>query len=236
MFERGVASCLFRRARTIPKGDNVQLEEEHLRRVLKDSGFPAYIIEQAARQKRKEIPLEEEEGKEHNLCLPYIAGLGEDLRRICKKYKIRTCFRTHSTLRRQLTKVKDKEPPNRRSGVVYSIPCSCGLEYIGEPKRALETRIGEHQAAVRRGETEKSAVADHAWTNQHHLKWENTTIIDGSRNKHILQIKEALHIQLAGWDRLFNRDSGTITSECWRPILMRHCKKHSSTHTHSDLS
>ena len=28
----------------------------------------------------------------------------------------------------------------------------------------------------------------------------------------------------------------SITSECWRPILMRHCKKHSSTHTHSDLS
>ena len=84
--------------------------------------------------------------------------------------------------------------------MVYSIPCSCGLEYIGETKRALETRICEHQAAVRRGETEKSAIADHAWTNQHNLKWENTTIIDGSRNKHILQIKEALHIQLAGRD------------------------------------
>ena len=109
--------------------------------------------------------------------------------------------------------------------MVYSIPCSCGLEYIGETKRALETRIGEHQAAVRRGETEKSAVADHAWTNQHNLKWENTTIIDGSRNKHILQIKEALslHIQLAGWDRLFNRDCGTATSECRRFILIRHC-------------
>ena len=82
-----------------------------------------------------------------------------------KKYKIRTCFPTYSTLRRQLAKVKDEEPPNRRSGVVYNIPCCCGLEYIGETKRALETRIGEHQAAVRRGETEKSAVADHAWTN-----------------------------------------------------------------------
>ena len=41
-------------------------------------------------------------------------------------------------------------------------------------------------------EDRKSAVADHTWTNQHHLKWENTTIIDGSRNKHVLQIKEAL--------------------------------------------
>ena len=47
----------------------------------------------------------------------------------------------------------------------------------------------------------------------------------------LLQIKEALHIQLAGWDRLFNRDCGTVTSDYWRSILMRHCKKHSSTLT-----
>ena len=45
----------------------------------------------------------------------------------------------------------------------------CLVHASGETKRALETRIGEHQAAVRRGETEKSAVADHAWTKQHNL-------------------------------------------------------------------
>ena len=66
---------------------------------------------------------------------------------------------------------------------------------------------------------------NHAWTNQHNLKWENTTISDGSKNKHILQIKEALHIQLAGQDRLFNKDCGVATSECWRSIMMRHCKR-----------
>ena len=106
--------------------------------------------------------------------------------------------------------------------MVYSIPCSCGLKYIGETKRALETRIGEHQAAVRRGETEKSAVADHACTNQHNLKWLLLMVLEINT---LLQIKEALHIQLAGRDRLFNRDCGVATSECWRSIMMRHCKR-----------
>ena len=46
--QRGVASCLFRRARTILTGDSVRLEEEHPRKVLKDIGFSAYIIDQAA--------------------------------------------------------------------------------------------------------------------------------------------------------------------------------------------
>ena len=77
-----------------------------------------------------------------------------------------------------------------------------------------------------------TVVADHAWTNQHHLKWENTTIFDGSKNKHVLQIKEALHIQLAGWDRLFNRYCGTATLECWRSILVHQCKKHIALHPH----
>ena len=48
------------------------------------------------------------------------------------------------------------------------ISCSCGLAYIGETKRSLETRLKEHQATTRRGETDKSAIAEHAWEKQHH--------------------------------------------------------------------
>ena len=55
----------------------------------------------------------------------------------------------------------------KKSGVVYGIPCSCGQVYIGETKRMLETRIKEHQAAARLGQFEKSAVAEHAWQDGH---------------------------------------------------------------------
>ena len=44
------------------------------------------------------------------------------------------------------------------SGVQYTL-CS---NYIGETKRALETRLNEHEAATRRGEVEKLAIAEHA--------------------------------------------------------------------------
>ena len=81
-----------------------------------------------------------------------------------------------------------------------------GVHWGNNAKRALETRISEHQAAVRRGETEKSAVADHAWTNQHNLKWENTTIIDGSRNKH---------------NYIANQGSLTHTT-CWTGQIVQH--------------
>ena len=52
--------------------------------------------------------------------------------------------------------------------MVYKIPCSCGEKYIGETKRALGTR-GE--------ETEKYAIAEHAWAEKHNPAWEKTSII-----------------------------------------------------------
>ena len=151
--------------RTIAAGDNIGREEEHLWKVLRDNGYPDHIITTAANWKGRR-QLAEEEPK-YTICLPYVAGLSEDLRRVCRKYGIRTVFTTISTLRQQLTRVKDVDPLLKRAGVVYKIPCSCGQEYIGETKRTLETRLKEHQAATRRGETEKSAIAEHAWAKQH---------------------------------------------------------------------
>ena len=112
---------------------------------------------------------------------------------------------TISILRQQLTKVKDVDPLLKRAGVVYKIPCSCGQEYIGETKRtSLETRLKEHQAATRRGETEKSAIAEHAWAKQHHPLWDETTILDQARNNNTLLIKEAFHITLTRPQKLLN--------------------------------
>lgn len=68
-----------------------------------------------------------------------------------------------------------------RAGVVYRIPCSCGKEYIGETKRALETRLKEHQGATRRVEVEKSAIAEHALAEQHRPAWDKITVFKQAR-------------------------------------------------------
>ena len=91
---------------------------------------------------------------------------------------IRTVFTTISTLRQQLSKVKDPDPMLSRAGVVYRIPCSCGKQYIGETKRALGVRLKEHQAATRRGEVEKSAISEYAWEEKHHPAWDEIAILE----------------------------------------------------------
>ena len=165
--KRGVVRCLHDRARgVISTQDNLQKEVDHLARVLKQNGYPANFIRNASApptQETADVSSPEEEQKKGLLVvIPYVAGMSEDIRRVCRKFNIRIVFKSGQTLRSMLTKVKDTLPPGKQSNVVYHIPCSCGQVYIGETKRRLETRLKEHQNACERGMMEKSAVAEHA--------------------------------------------------------------------------
>ena len=114
---------------------------------MKSYEYPEYIIRSAAKP-RKERELEEKT-PEYTICLSDVVGVSEDLRRVCRRYDIRTVFTTISTLRRKLSKVKDSDMMLSRAGVVYTLPCNCGKEYTGETKRALATHLKEHQVATR---------------------------------------------------------------------------------------
>ena len=63
------------------------------------------------------------------------------------------------------------------SSVVYRIPCIFGKVFIGETRRRLETWIKEKDAC-RKGELGKSTTAEHAWSHQNPILWEETSVID----------------------------------------------------------
>ena len=72
----------------------------------------------------------------------------------------------------------------------------------------METGLKEHQETLRRGMTEKSAVAEHAWDNQHSINWQEASIIDRARRHKELLLKEALHIHMTPADQHLNREGG----------------------------
>jgi len=84
---------------------------------------------------------QEEESRSPVMMIPYVAGMSEDIRRVCRKFDIRVVFKSRRTLCLMLTRVKDTL---HKSNVVYCIPCSCSQVYIGETKRRLQTRLKEH--------------------------------------------------------------------------------------------
>ena len=138
--KRGVVRCLHDRA-------NLEKEVDHLARVLKQNDYPANFIRNASApptQKTADSSNRDEEWEEKGplVVIPYVAGMSEDIRCVCRKFNIRVVFTSGRTLCSTLTKVKDTLPLGKQSNVVY--PCSCSQVYIRETRRRLETRLKEH--------------------------------------------------------------------------------------------
>ena len=68
-------------------------------------------------------------------------------------------------------------------------------------------------SARKLGAIVKYAVAEHAWTNQHPILWDETTVIDQTRRQTEFFLKEALHIHLTPEDQCFK--SGHRDRSSW---------------------
>lgn len=62
--------------------------------------------QRGTRSNRKERKEKEEEEKPPLVIIPYVAGLSEDIRCVCRKFGVKVTFRTEMTLKSQLTEVK----------------------------------------------------------------------------------------------------------------------------------
>ena len=92
-------------------------------------------------------------------------------------------LQTTNTLRQLLSQPKDHVHKDKQSGVVYSIPCKdCSSFYIGETGLHLSTRLQQHKEATRKGDADKSAVAEHVWDKSHNIDWTNVIILDHDRH------------------------------------------------------
>ena len=110
--------------------------------------------------------------------------------------------------------MKDPLPNEKLAGVVYQISCQCGKVYVGETQRRLETRVKERRDACNKGDTWKSAIAEHHW-DQQQVEWDATRVLDRAARPVQLKVKEALHIEMTPANNRFNRDGSYKLPGCW---------------------
>lgn len=113
---------------------------------------------------------------------------------------IKFALKPTNTLRQIYSNTKDKIEKEKRSNVVYEIPCKgndrekCDQIYIGTTKRALGTRLSEHNKDVVNSKM-TTALAQHMLTNNHKPDFGNIKILD-IENKHNTRLTlESLRIQ-----------------------------------------
>ena len=214
----GVVRTLFTRAKCLSSTATKHCTEIcHLMSVLKKNGYPKRMIDRFAmvHQCRR---AHEEEKEETTVTLPYIKGLSEALRRVLQCTNIRTVFRPCSTLRQQLMHPKDELSCFHKPNVVYSIPCKdCPATYVGQTSRQLLTRIQEHRRAVTNCDVATSAIAEHAWNEDHHVDWDAAKVINTETNLHRRLILESWHIHKQSCP--LNREQGALPSD-YTPLLV----------------
>ena len=148
------------------------------------------------------------------LVVPYIRGISEKFKKLCKSKGIQVHFKGSNTLMTQLVNLKDKDPKTQKSGIIYHYKCphiNCPEAYIGESGRALGERVKEHLKIP-------SPILHHSTTTGHSLEPDNFNIIHKEVHSHSRTIKEAIFICVN--DPTLNRNLGKYQLlHIWDSIL-----------------
>ena len=222
-----VISALFRRAKDIVSDEqDLKWENERIIEVLMENDYSKESImrvkKRVERSNRSQVSENAADTEPRKfISLPYIPGTSETLKRVFSSHKINCAFYSKETLRKQLSKPKDKVPINDRNNIIYKIPCNdCNASYIGETKRPFGVRKKEHQGNVKNGQTEKSNVARHCWSKDHKMNWDEMKIIDTDSYIWSRKLKETLHSIREGEGNYFN-DISYQLPEIWIPNIKK---------------
>ena len=84
--------------------------------------------------------------------LPYVGTVSLKLKSYLSGQGFDCAFQRGTTLGSMLYRKYDLTKPEPKN-VVYKVPCSnCDQFYIGKTRRALSTRISEHQSAIQKSD------------------------------------------------------------------------------------
>ena len=85
-------------------------------------------------------------------------------------FGLNVCYQNRNNLKDLIGQVKKKKPFEEKSGV-HNIQCGgCVGNYVGQTRRRIETRVKEHERALRLKQEDKSAIATHCFEEGHQLK------------------------------------------------------------------
>ena len=202
----GIADCLHHRAERIcQQGSALADERMHVQMVLMANGYPKQAL---VKKRRKRQDGCWSGWPRARVFLPYIKGISEKIRRVCKPMDVQMVFTSRNTLRKSLMKVKGRPGMMDMKGIVYSIPCAkCSATYVGETGRTLRVCMAEHRRAVKNKDP-KNGVAMHVQKTVHTINWQEAKILGREDNWGRRRVLEALVIQQRR--PMVNLDAGLI--------------------------
>ena len=150
-----------------------------------------------------------------HIVVPYHRGLSESFKKVCSSHEVQMYFKGGTTVKNLLMAPKDRDPIQKKSGVIYRYKCDrveCDEEYIGESSRTFGERFKEHLKAP-------SPIFDHYNITGHNVTIENFSIVGREDQNLMRTIKEALCISVN--NPSLNRNIGMYhLPHMWDEVLL----------------
>ena len=212
----GVIRTLFHRGDTIISDPNlVPKERKHIKQSLRKCGYPGWAFRKASKKRPEPEPEPQAGTSEYRrtvgvvAMIPYVAGVSERIKNSLKTHSINTIFKPIEKLRGKLVRLKDRTPREKKSNLVYGIPCGsgqCNETYVGETTQSLKARMRQHQHPNNSSPAQTSAVYLHHLDTGHTFNMDEVIILDREEDWVRRGIKEAV------WERVekpsLNRKGG----------------------------
>ncbi|KYN16156.1 hypothetical protein ALC57_11588 [Trachymyrmex cornetzi] len=137
-------------------------------------------------------------------AFPYVTNVSDKFRDITKDYKVNLAYFSLNKLSCFIKTHKDPISNMSKKNAVYKIKCNdCDASYVGQTKRTVKTRIGEHRNDIRKNINNHSVITEHRLNYNHDFDWDNVEIMDNERFLFKRRISEMVHIQLQKkWSKL----------------------------------
>ncbi|XP_055621943.1 uncharacterized protein LOC129765564 [Toxorhynchites rutilus septentrionalis] len=198
--------------------DDYIAEKNRIYHAAEQNGYKRCFVEKILRKHEKKkwrknnTTLEPEKEQHERISLPYYPKITNTVQSTLRKHGFHVVYKSESTLKDLLCNLKDRIPPDEKSGI-YQIPCKdCTSVYIGQTRRKFKIRLREHKNAVDNERANESSVAAHALTQAHCVDWEKAKIIRNVRKASQLNAWESMYISTSD-SPLMNEEDAPISSQ-----------------------
>ncbi|KAM7287717.1 uncharacterized protein ISCGN_031408 [Ixodes scapularis] len=194
-----------------PSAEGLQFLDGQLSR-LTNAGYPRDLLTSALRKLIVEKATARKPARQRYTTIPYFHNTAHQLKTVARRFDTDVAFSCPFKLSAMCRLVNSPPPPKiscakRHAapfvpcavGRVYSVPFSCGAEYIGQTGRCLNDRLREHEREIKKNDED----SQHPMV--HHLKalapcapeFPSARVLGANKNHYGREIVEAFAIKEA---------------------------------------